>query len=169
MREDDPYKITYDPWPGSIEQDSGSTDLAALLGIPARSLVLAAGGPWSSGWERPTELHASFAGRIGLCAVIDVREIDRTVQVGAAVWTRQSPYPVWEIGAPIATIAIPPSDLPAQTAFLTELGAAVDAVVESQPPTWVICRTCSGILPAAYMFGGDMCDGCATRLHGVVF
>lgn len=169
--EDDPYGLTREPWPVSRADDESDDEvtLAGLIGVPEHSLILAIGGPWSPGWTRPTPSHAAFVGRIGDCVVLDVRAVDRQVSVGPAVWTRQSPYPVWEIGPPIATFTIPRPTVPDQTAFLRALGAAVDATVESQPPTWVVCRTCSGIIPEAYMFGGDMCDGCATRLLGVVF
>lgn len=169
MPADDPYALTWDPGPQFEIRDEDTVALAGLLGVPARSLLLAAGGPWSAGWERPDALVGKFAGRAGMSVALIVRSFERTVDVGPTAWTRQFPHPVWDLGEPHVSLALPGSAVHSQQEFLEQLAVAVDDAAKRKPRSRVVCRVCGSITPKAYMFGDGMCDGCASSLLGVVF
>lgn len=157
--------------------ETDATQLSQRLHVGPRELVEAIGGPWYI-VQRSSEGEISapgtlFVGRAGpaVAILVDDDPVPQ-VEVGTAEGRWPDPGTLeWSLSAPTVRLrAVPVHASDGEVAAMLEsLGQAVDAAFAAKRPTLVVCRYCGDLVAPEHALGDEMCHGCGTRIHGIVY
>lgn len=157
--------------------DTDLTQLAQRVRVGPRELIEAIGGPWFVVDRDPADEIARvgtlFVGRAGPSVAVLVGDEpvpDLLVGVAVGEWLDPGTL-VWTLVEPMAsTAAAPVQATDAEVAdLLATLRDAVDAAYEAKRPDLVVCRYCGVLTAREHALGEDVCQGCGTRILGIVY
>jgi len=156
-------------------------ELAALLGVDAGQLLVAAGEPWTAVEESETESDQDpevdgtdgyaplFVGRVGPSVAIKVNRSAHAVVVGPCAGNWDGVVSLrWSVGEPHGVLGIP-STSPGHADFLDQLRAAIDLAARIKASTRVLCQYCGTLTFPEHALDSQTCHGCASTVLGVVY
>jgi len=152
------------------------THLAQRLRVGPGELLDAVGGPWYvvPRDESDEVVHPGtlFVGRVGPSVGILIDDDDRLLRVGPASGQWHGPATLrWAIAGPAEVLAVPGAgaDAVEVDALLAGLGEIVDSVAAEQAHRLVTCRYCGSVVAPEHALGDELCQGCGSRVFGIVY
>ena len=157
--------------------ETDTSVLAQQLRVGPRELLETIGGPWHvcarDAVDERVVPGTLFVGRAGPSVALLVGiGAEPGVQVGLARGSWLDPATLrWRVVEPSVTLTTPPVDAPSTDvdAFLTALGAAVEAAAEAKAAHLVTCRYCGALVAPEHALGDDTCQDCGTSVFGVLY
>ena len=153
------------------------TQMAQRLRVGPRELIEAIGGPWfvvRRSFEQEIALPGTlFVGRAGPSVAVLLSDDEvPSVRVGRAEGEWVDPGTlVWSVTEPVVVLAsVGREASDAEVAvMLSALTHAIDHAYEAKRPQLVTCRYCGTLVAPEHAVSDDMCQGCGSRILGIVY